>query len=265
MALRAGPGPELLRQLLVVVAESRGPGTQNVLVVTHILHTVPGPGTSCLRTSSSETRRPRGGPATVGGGGRQAGPQEDSPGPQPAWKLLGSEVGCLDSGPAPLLNCCVVWGRQLHCVHLHLETGQRWPSPQRAPGMGHGRGCAADLSCCHQASSLVRLLTLFCADWSVRTAAACGLWSTVAVARSQGRGPSSGLCWVVGSLGWFLSLLPKCDLPSEKCSPPLTWWIFHSAPSHQLVSSQERERLVGSPPAPCCLHYPGVTTLQRGF
>lgn len=82
MALRAGPGPELLRQLLVVVAQSRGPGTQNVLVVTHILHTVPGPGTSCLRTPSSETRRPRGGPATVGGGGRQAGPQEDSPGPQ---------------------------------------------------------------------------------------------------------------------------------------------------------------------------------------
>ena len=121
MALRAGPGPELLRQLLVVVAESRGPGTQNVLVVTHILHTVPGPGTSCLRTPSSETRRPRGGPATVGGGGRQAGPQEDSPGPQPAWTLLGSEVGCLDSGPAPSLNCCVVWGRQLRCVRLRLE------------------------------------------------------------------------------------------------------------------------------------------------
>ena len=147
-----------------------------------------------------------------------------------AWTLLGSEVGCLDSGPAPSLNCCVVWGRQLRCVRLHLE---------------------------HRAA-------LALATEDSRDGAWCGLWSTVAVAQSQGRGPSSGLCWVVGSLGWFLSLLPKCNLPSEMCSPPLAWWIFHSAPSHQLVSSQERERLVGSPPVPCCLHYPGVTTLQRG-
>lgn len=34
--------------------------------------------------------------------------------------------------------------------------------------MGTGEGCAADLSCCHQAASLVWLLAPFRVDWSVK-------------------------------------------------------------------------------------------------
>lgn len=102
----------------------------------------------------------------------------------------GLRAGCLDSGLAPPLNGCVVWSRRLcFCASPSGKQGGAGP-PQRAPGMGHGRSCAADLSGCHQASSLVQLLTPFCADWSVRTAATCGLWSAVAMAWLQGRGSS---------------------------------------------------------------------------
>lgn len=48
------------------------------------------------------------------------GPQRDIPGPQPAQKLRGSEVGCLHSSLALSLNRCVMWGKELHCVCLHL-------------------------------------------------------------------------------------------------------------------------------------------------
>lgn len=170
----------------MVVAESRGPGTQNALVVTRILHTVPGPGTSCLRTPSSETRRPRGGPAAVGGRwdpGRTV--QVHNPHGS-AWAP--SWLPGLRPGPAAG-QLCGLEQAALLCASPSGKQGGAGP-PQRAPGMGHGRSCAADLSGCHQASSLVQLLTPFCADWSVRTAATCGLWSAVAMAWLQGRGSS---------------------------------------------------------------------------